>query len=686
MSSPSEETMANLRSATSGFDYVFSNEIDQAREVFQTKDDPFHQLGLGVCAFLEAALGMESGLMVEATRLLALAEVGAKKQAKATKSSKNGGRFPQGTEWELIHADAIILLGLTNALSESYMGYLQCLYSLHNAHSKFARLYKIVFPVGVDDYATPATSRAPSRKPSNLSLKSHATSIASANSFSAASTALSISTKSTGFFGRWGTSLTISRASSGASTPVTPTTPLPEDGPVEELIVSGAAFGYGLFNLVLSLLPGKVKSVVGFFGFNHDRKLALQALAVSAAKNDVHAVFAGLSLMSYHGVVLLLSGYQANEAHIIKQYKVIVEKLESRYPTGTLWILNRAKILRMAYDADGAIRVLQDGLQPERTSVFVQADALLVFELAWTLLSQRRYQEAAETFMRMTELNTWSHATYYFIAAGCYWSLKNYAEAQNLMDAIPSLIDKKKIGGKDLPTEVLIKKRLAFYKAKQIRSTGSDADYIQAIRISPAEELGIFWNTHARIGKNIAEAHIHEWLALTPAVQIDSPYSTALPPSSPKPDLDNADELALRSLLLGIVHRTTGDYTTSRAFLTDAYKLQPQVTVSTWIGGIAQFELAVLELKEATVLEDESAASMTEEEREDGYSETDSLPRGVVTEEAKEYWVKAIKEAGKRLDAAMSLAGSEIDLSTRLDSRVMMLRDEIATKKEMLGL
>lgn len=31
----------------------------------------------------------------------------------------------------------------------------------------------------------------------------------------------------------------------------------------------------------------------------------------------------------------------------------------------------------------------------------------LVFELAWTLLSQRRYQESADMFMRMIELNTW---------------------------------------------------------------------------------------------------------------------------------------------------------------------------------------------------------------------------------------------------------------------------------------
>lgn len=32
-----------------------------------------------------------------------------------------------------------------------------------------------------------------------------------------------------------------------------------QDGPVEELIVSGTAFGYGLFNLVFSLLPKKVQ-------------------------------------------------------------------------------------------------------------------------------------------------------------------------------------------------------------------------------------------------------------------------------------------------------------------------------------------------------------------------------------------------------------------------------------------
>ena len=51
-----------------------------------------------------------------------------------------------------------------------------------------------------------------------------------------------------------------------------------------------------------------------------------------------------LTLMSYYGVVLLLLGYQADETHILKQYKAIVDKVAGRFPLGSLWILNRVNI------------------------------------------------------------------------------------------------------------------------------------------------------------------------------------------------------------------------------------------------------------------------------------------------------------------------------------------------------
>jgi len=81
-------------------------------------------------------------------------------------------------------------------------------------------------------------------------------------------------------------------------------------------------------------------------------------------------------------------------------------------------------------------------------------------------------------------------------------------KAQEMFDKIPELIEKKKVGGKDLPTEVLIKKKrkltssdwlkdakhaylVIFYNAKANRRGEDKAKLVECIKISPAEELGI---------------------------------------------------------------------------------------------------------------------------------------------------------------------------------------------------
>ncbi|KAG1731945.1 outer membrane protein Iml2/Tetratricopeptide repeat protein 39 [Suillus lakei] len=659
-----------LRSATQGFDHLFANDIDAAQKAFQSEDTPFHLLGLGVVAFLQAALGMEMGLMDEATRCLAASEAGAKKQARAAKSLPSNHRFEAGMEWEVMHADAVVLLGLTHALGESYRGYLQCFLRFHSAHSKFNKLFTRMVSNPTQLQRQPLCHRA---RGSDGSLRS-----------SVIQSKPTAAPKS-GFFSRW------FAPSSSVAAPGTITNP--PSGPVEELVLSGTAFGYGLFNLVLSLLPAKIRNVVGFFGFNHDRMLALQALAVSAAGSDMHSVFAGLVLMTYHGVVLLLSGYQADEAHIIKQYKAIVSRVDGRYPDGSLWILNKAKIQRMTHDTEGAIETLRDGLKPERKKSFPQADTLLRFELAWTFLAHRRYEETAKQFLEITNLNSWfsvllspyshrSHATYYFIAAGCYFSLKDYDRAQELLDKIPGQLDKRKLSGRDMPTEAFIKKKrssssesfltfnqphiaiVAFYKRKQARLGGDEKRFVEAIRISPAEEIAIFWNTHARIESSVAIAHIQEWSSLTPAItDIESKYLKTPVTTTANDDLDTVDELAIRSLLLGIVHRTLAEYAAARAFLLDAIKRAPDVEISSWVGGLSAFELAVLDLKEA-----------------------DMRAADVKPEEAMVMWEGVLAGASEKLDQSYALSAKQTDLSSRLDSRIVMLRDEISDKRELLGL
>jgi hypothetical protein len=78
--------------------------------------------------------------------------------------------------------------------------------------------------------------------------------------------------------------------------------------------------------------------------------------------------------------------------------------------------------------------------------------------------------------------------------------------------------------------------------------------------------------------------------------------------------------------------------------------------VNTWVGGVALFELAVLDLVDADAAGADTAG-----------------------------WALALRSAGERLDKALALAGKDTDLSSRLDIRVAMLRDEIEGKREMLG-
>ncbi|KAH7342051.1 outer membrane protein Iml2/Tetratricopeptide repeat protein 39 [Rhizoctonia solani] len=684
--------LQDLTAASNGFKLMLNDDVDGAKKLFGEGNSAFHLLGLGVIDFLKAALGMEEDLMPGAVKSLTDAEAGSKAAAKSVRLVKGSApsKYPVGLEHEICQADATVLLGLTQALSESYMGYLQCMYSLNSAHGKFSKMYKQVFPHGLGSYGTPAQTPSVSRKPSAANMA--ASMPASGMQTPASGTSSAASSIVNGKTGTSTPVFSVSKPAGGGflsrltgkvsqSTPTLPATPadsgvtVPE-GPIEELIVAGAAFGYGLFNLVFSLLPNKVKKVVGFLGYQSDRRLGLEALHVAAGvENDVHSSFAAINisfsayffpsailvLMTYNGVILLLTGWQADEERIVRQYREMLISVECKYPHGSLWILNRAKLERMTGHPEKAIEILRGGLSPSRPIKFQQADALLMFELSWTLLADRQYEDAATSFLKIIEMNSWSHATYTYIAAGCYLALAKdkpefKAKARALFDSIPKLLDRKKIGGKDLPTEVFIQKKIDFYKRKHIRRAGpgTENDYVDSIFISPAEELAIFWNTHCRITSTIAQAHIDNLVALSPPV-IYGPNSTS--GEEKNPELDTVDELVVRDLLLGILYRAIGDYALSRKYL-EAVPLKETEVEGKWTGQVAKFELAVLDLRQVA-------------------HEPNS---------ARDKWQAALKAATAHLDQAAARSNANVDLSSRLDSRIMLLRDEIEVKSQALGL
>ena len=142
-------------------------------------------------------------------------------------------------------------------------------------------------------------------------------------------------------------------------------------------------------------------------------------------------------------------------------------------------------------------------------------------------------------------------------------------------------------------------------------------------------------------------------------------------PASTRLDLDTPDELAIRSLILGIVHRTIGDYVTGRTLLNDALKHGANAEISTWVSAVAYFELAVVEMKEGERKAAERKAKLGKATSEDEKGMTE--------------WGHTFKMAREMLAEATGLCTREMDLSSRLDSRIVMLREEIRQKMEMVG-
>jgi hypothetical protein len=153
-------------------------------------------------------------------------------------------------------------------------------------------------------------------------------------------------------------------------------------------------------------------------------------------------------------------------------------------------------------------------------------------------------------------------------------------------------------------------------------------------------------------------------------------------------DLDNPEELAVRALLLGICHKTLNSYEAAKEFLEEAveYYEKGVIKVNTWVGGVAMFEWGVAEIREVDWRERQARASSESSSTSTSTSSSEPKSTPVDEERWKTEWDQALTSASAKFDKAMSYSPNTVDLSSRLDSRVSMIRDEVRSKREKLGL
>lgn len=84
-----------------------------------------------------------------------------------------------------------------------------------------------------------------------------------------------------------------------------------------------------------------------------------------------------------------MSGWQSSESTYLATLSRTLGRVTSRFPNGTLWVLNRGKLARYSRDPDSAVDIIVKALAMEKKegNSFREADSLLVFEVRLPPLS-----------------------------------------------------------------------------------------------------------------------------------------------------------------------------------------------------------------------------------------------------------------------------------------------------------
>ncbi|GAA5984217.1 hypothetical protein JCM10908_006095 [Rhodotorula pacifica] len=744
--SSKEQVLEQIQYASTGFEALLNNEVDQARNILEARPDSVPSLvGLGIVAFLRSILSREEAELKIANETLQRAEAKANVEANARRSKGDSGVYPPGTEFKVLLGDATIGQALIAVMSESYVEFAKAVWKLNKSYKIFMSVHKTVFPDDIGEneslrevftklnqhyldqttqQAAPASSSSGffgwgrgSKKNPTLNRVRHSSSSSdlpsSSSSRSADSSAVPASTPGSEVPSRNDSTTDLAAGVSRMQVGRTTTaafmeadeddfpTPLWASEPLTTLIISGAALGSGLFGLIFSMMPPKMRKMISWFGFTSaSRSASLKLLKVAASTgNDVHGYFASLTLTTFYGFLLLMSGWQASEASYLRTMATVLDRVHARFPNGTLWVLNRAKLARYSRKTDDAIEIIETALVREERegNGFREADSLLVFELMWLYLSKANFRQAADAAEKMCLMNSWSHATYVSIAAGAVVDEINsivsrgetpeaelVTRAEALFDRLPGLCTEKRTLGEKPVTETFIVRRLEVQKAKLRRWIRAgrlppDAKLWQAIRITNAMELGLFWAT---IGGWSPASGLRAQIDLLSSFTPKPNFATAASASPPPPpsssssslaagavDLDTPSEVLIRDLLLGALYTGLGHY--ESPFLSVAVKCLDRVMNAPasevgderWVVPFATWHRAVVELK----LGDVETADVI-----------------VDAAKARTVWKARLDRAESLLDTLP--AAGEYDLKTRLESRILMLREEIRSKRSKTGL
>lgn len=281
--------------------------------------------------------------------------------------------------------------------------------------------------------------------------------------------------------------------------------------PIDVFIHSGANLCFGLLLVMLSMIPpafGKLLFVIGFRG---DKDRGIRMLWQASKFHNINGAMAGLIVLGFYNTFVgfsdiipdsdpTISDQDTVEGYPKERIEALLVDMRSRHPKSQLWLLEEAREKSSNRQLSAAIKLLEGSPK----SPLKQVEAIKMFEKSLEAMYIHDYALCAKSFIACVDMNNWSHALYYYIAGSANVELYRqhkssdpkgadvYAsKATELLKQAPKHAGKKKFMARQLPFDVFVTRKINKWES---RANDWSIPFIDAVGVSPVEEMIFFWN------------------------------------------------------------------------------------------------------------------------------------------------------------------------------------------------
>ncbi|TDL19779.1 hypothetical protein BD410DRAFT_815806 [Rickenella mellea] len=251
----------------------------------------------------------------------------------------------------------------------------------------------------------------------------------------------------------------------------------PIDTSIDPHFRSGVYLGVGATNMILSLMPSRLLSIVELFGFKGDRMHGLELLmkaggwtedsdepGIGAAEEGVRRSICDMALLIFH---LVLSSFTVTGVSIPTASKILAYNLR-RYPRGVFFLFGQGRLHLLRGQPSLAIASYQKAISIQ--SQYRNLHHISFWEMAIANFALWEVRESLESWRELEREATWSRAVYAYGIAVCLLQLggeERREEAAGFLEKVPGLL--QRIAGKSIPMEKFVARKSRKFKKQHNR-------------------------------------------------------------------------------------------------------------------------------------------------------------------------------------------------------------------------